>query len=98
MSLRQPQVRPLVRGKAGCPVECGAKISVSLVAGVSFVDRISWDAYNESLDLVAQIEAYRRRFGHSPASVHVDQTVRTVVIATAKGFVSQGHPWGLLGR
>ena len=68
VSLSQPHVRPIVRGKAGCPVEFGAKISVSLVEGVSFVDRISWEAYNESLDLVGQIEAYRRRFGHYPAA------------------------------
>jgi len=44
---------------------------------MSFVDRISWNAYNESMDLLEQIEAYRRRFGHYPASVHVDQIYRT---------------------
>jgi IS5 family transposase len=77
VSLSQPHVRPIVRGKAGTPVEFGAKISVSLVEGVSFVDRISWDAYNESLDFVQQIDAFRRRFGHDPASIHVDQIYRT---------------------
>ena len=77
VSLSQPHVRPIVRGKAGTPVEFGAKLSVSLVDGVSFVDRISWDAYNESLDLVQQIDAFRRRFGHDPTSVHVDQIYRT---------------------
>jgi hypothetical protein len=77
VSISQPHVRPIVRGKAGCPVEFGAKISVSVVDGVSFVDRISWDAYNESRDLVKQIDAFRRRFGHDPASVHVDQIYRT---------------------
>jgi len=50
VSLSQPHVRPIVRGKAGTPVEFGAKISVSVVEGVSFIDRISWDAYNESMD------------------------------------------------
>jgi hypothetical protein len=77
VSLSQPHVRPIVRGKAGTPVEFGAKISVSLVDGVSFVDRISWEAYNESMDVVQQIDAFRRRFGHDPASVHVDQIYRT---------------------
>jgi len=77
VSISQPHVRPIVRGKAGTAVEFGAKISVSVVDGVSFVDRISWDAYNESGDLVHQLEAYRRRFGHNPASVHVDQIYRT---------------------
>jgi hypothetical protein len=77
VSISQPHVRPIVRGKAGTPVEFGAKISVSLVDGVSFVDRISWEAYNESMDVVQQIEAFHRRFGHDPASVHVDQIYRT---------------------
>lgn len=77
VSIRQPHVRPIIRGKAGSEVEFGAKISVSLVNGMSFVDRISWEAYNESGDLLAQIEAYRRRFGHDPASVHADKIYRT---------------------
>jgi len=77
VSITQPHVRPIIRGKAGSEVEFGAKVSVSLVDGMSFVDRISWEAYNESGDLVGQIEAYRRRFGHDPASVHADKIYRT---------------------
>ena len=63
VSVSQPHVRPIKRGKAGAATEFGAKISASLIDGVSFVDRISWDAYNETGDLVGQIEAYRTRFG-----------------------------------
>jgi hypothetical protein len=70
-------VRPIKRGKAGAATEFGAKISASLIDGVSFVDRISWDAYNETGDLVGQIEAYRTRFGHYPESVHADKIYRT---------------------
>ena len=77
VSISQPHVRPMVRGKVKNPVEFGAKISVSLVDGFSFVDRISWDAYNESADLIAQIERYYRRFGYYPESVHVDRIYRT---------------------
>jgi len=97
VSLSQPHVRPIVRGKAGTPVEFGAKISVSVVDGVSFVDRISWDAYNESVDLVQQIDAYRRRFGHDPASVHVDQIYRTREnrrYCASKGIRLSGPPLG----
>ncbi len=97
VSLSQPHVRPIVRGKAGTPVEFGAKISVSVVDGVSFVDRISWDAYNESGDLVQQIEAYRRRFGHDPASVHVDQIYRTREnrrYCASRGIRLSGPPLG----
>jgi IS5 family transposase len=77
VSLYQPHVRPIVRGKVKSPVEFGAKISVSLVNGFSFVDTLSWDAFNESGDLVSQVEAYRRRFGFYPASVHADKIYRT---------------------
>ena len=45
VSISQPHVRPIVRGKAGAEVEFGAKISVSCVEGMCFVDRLSWDAY-----------------------------------------------------
>jgi transposase, IS5 family len=41
-----------------------------------FVDRISWDGYNESVELVEQIEAYHQRFGQYPASVHADHIDR----------------------
>lgn len=77
VSVSQPHVRPIKRGKAGSATEFGAKISASLVNGVSFVDRISWDAYNESGDLISQIEKYRKRFGHYPESVHADKIYQT---------------------
>ncbi len=57
VSISQPHVRPIVRGNAGHSVEFGANISVSLVDGISFVDRIGWDTYSESLDLVERMEA-----------------------------------------
>jgi plasmid stabilization system protein ParE len=77
VSLSQPHVRPIVRGKAGRPVEFGAKISLSVVDGMCFLDRLSWDAYNESQDLITQIEAYHKRFGVYPESVHADKIYRT---------------------
>jgi hypothetical protein len=77
VSISQPHVRPIVRGKAGSKVEFGAKLSVSLVNGFSFVDRISWDNFNESCDLISQIEDYYNRFGCYPESVHADQIYRT---------------------
>lgn len=72
VNIAQPHIRPIVRGKAGKEVEFGAKISVSLVDGYSYLDRISWDAYNEGTDLKAQIEAYRERFGCYPEWVSAD--------------------------
>jgi len=77
VSLYQPHVRPIVRGKAKSAVEFGAKVSISLVDGFSFVEKIGWDAYNESCDLIEQIKQYHQRFGCYPESVHVDQIYRT---------------------
>ncbi len=77
VSISQPHVRPIKRGKAGRDTEFGAKLSLSVIDGFSFVDRLSWDNYNESLDLIEQIETYHRRFGFYPESVHADQIYRT---------------------
>lgn len=77
VSLYQPHVRPIVRGKVKSPVEFGAKISISLVEGFSFVDVLSWDAYNESGDLRDQIESYHRRYGYYPEVVLADKIYRT---------------------
>ncbi len=77
VSISQPHVRPIKRGKAGRDTEFGAKLSLSVVDGFSFVDRLSWDNYNEGLDLVDQIKRYHRRFGFYPESVHVDKIYRT---------------------
>ncbi|VVS94181.1 IS5 family transposase [Desulfoluna spongiiphila] len=77
ININQPHVRPIKRGKAGRDTEFGAKLSVSLVDGYAFVDRISWDNFNENQDLVRQIERYKKRFGVYPKSVHVDQIYRT---------------------
>jgi len=97
VSISQPHVRPIIRGKAGSDVEFGAKVSVSLVDGMSFVDRISWEAYNESGDLVEQIETYRRRFGHDPSSVHADKIYRTrenLRYCKSRGIRLSGPPLG----
>ena len=77
VSISQPHVRPIKRGKAGRDTEFGAKLSLSVVDRFSFVDRLSWDNYNEGLDLIGQIEAYKHRFGFYPESVHVDKIYRT---------------------
>ncbi len=77
VSVWKPHVRPIVRGKAGCPVEFGAKLSISVIEGMSFVDRLSFDAYNESGDMIGQAVAYHRRMGFWPASIHADKIYRT---------------------
>ena len=58
-------------------IEFGAKVSLSLIEGISFIDRINWNAYSESGDLKTQIDHYRKRFRHYPEFVHADKIYRT---------------------
>jgi hypothetical protein len=76
VSLAQPHIRPIVRGKAGKTVEFGAKLSASCFEGYVFLDRISWDNFNEAGDLKAQVEAFKNFTGYYPESVHVDKIYR----------------------
>jgi hypothetical protein len=76
VSLSKPHVRPIVRGKASADVEFGAKLSVSVIEGKTYLDRISWDAYNEGGDLQAQAEAFKKRTGAYPESIHADKAYR----------------------
>jgi len=77
VSLTQPHLRPIVRGKAGKNTEFGAKLSASSFEGYVFLDRISWDNFNESGDLITQVEAFKEFTGHDPESIHADQIYRT---------------------
>jgi hypothetical protein len=42
------------------------------VGGFSFLDTISWDAFNEGSHLTEYVEGYRLRFGFYPAKVLAD--------------------------
>lgn len=77
VSLTQPHIRPLVRGKAGKPTEFGAKLSVSCVDNYVFLDRISWENFNESGDLKTQVEKFKETYGCYPESVHADRIYQT---------------------
>lgn len=76
VSLSQPWIRPIVRGKAGKPVEFGAKLDISVVDGFTRLEYMSFDAYNESTTLKQTIERYRERTGHYPARVLADKIYR----------------------
>lgn len=79
VSIHQPHVRPIVRGKAGARVEFGSKLHLSLVDGFAFLDTISWDAFHEGSHLPEYVENYRSRFGFYPEKVLADQLYCTRV-------------------
>ena len=66
VNLRQPYIRPIVRGKAKAPVEFGIKLDISVVNGLVRLEHQSFDAYNESEQLKQEIERYRQRYGYYP--------------------------------
>ena len=77
ISIFQPHVRPIVRGKAGARIEFGGKIGVSVVDGYAYIDHHSWDAYNESADFDTHIPLYEERFGRKPRRFFADKTCMT---------------------
>ena len=72
VNIYQPHVRAIPRGKDKHGIEFGAKLGVSEVCGFSRIDRISWEAYSESKDLVLQVENYKKLFGYYPEVVLAD--------------------------
>ncbi len=76
VSLSQPHVRPIMRGKARQTTEFGAKLAVSCIGKYVFLDKIRWDNFNESGDLKSQVEKYKELTGYYPESVHVDKIYR----------------------
>ena len=47
VSLSKPHLRPIVRGKEVKSVEFGAKVNSILVDGISFIEKVSFNAFNE---------------------------------------------------
>lgn len=73
VSIHQPHIRPMVRGKQGKNVEFGAKINVSLQEGFARIDQLDFEAFNEGVCLVSQIERFKKLNGHYPDVVLTDQ-------------------------
>jgi transposase, IS5 family len=88
VSISQPHVRPIVRGKVSQRVEFGAKISASHVDGFILLDRFSWDAYNETFDLEGQAEAFRQRFGQHSRRQDLSDTGQPPTTRGARSAVS----------
>lgn len=80
VSLSQPWVRPIVRGKTNAAVEFGAKVSISMVDGYAYVECLNWNAYNEGATLMETAEKYRRDNGFYPERMRNNNTNRAVTI------------------
>lgn len=77
VSISQPYIRPIVRGKAKSPTEFGAKFDMSIDDhGMARIEKLSFDAYNENEVLQDAVERYKERTGHYPEKVLVDKIYR----------------------
>jgi hypothetical protein len=76
VNLRQPHVRPIVRGKVKAPVEFGQKISISVVDGYTFIEKQSWDNFSEGITLIESTEKYKERHGVYPKAILADKAYR----------------------
>jgi hypothetical protein len=76
VSVSQPHVRPIVRGKARGEVEFGQKLSLSIVDGFTFIENQSWENFAEGITLKDSVEKYRERHGAYPEALLADKTYR----------------------
>lgn len=70
VSIDQPHVRPIVRGKAGASVEFGAKIAASLVSDYAHIESMNWDNFNEAKTLKQRMRNQASFDGERVGSFH----------------------------
>ena len=63
VSVNKPYVRPIVRGKEIKKVEFGAKCNNILIDGMSFIEKLSFNAFNEDTRLVHCVKLAEKLFG-----------------------------------
>jgi hypothetical protein len=77
VSIEQPHVHPIVRGKRPDPTEFGQKLHLSVVDGYVYLEQTAWNNYNESTDLRACVAEYYRRFECLPSAILADKIYQT---------------------
>ena len=77
VSLSQPWVRPIVRGKAHANTEFGSKLHISLVDGYARIERLDFEPFNESEDFWWAVTRYRERYGCYPERILADKIYRS---------------------
>ena len=101
VSLSKPHLRPIVRGKEVKSVEFGAKVNNILVDGISFIEKLSFNAFNEGTRLMHCLKMHKRLFGVEAKKVGGDtgyagtenrDYCKENGIQTS--FVKRGRPFG----
>jgi hypothetical protein len=77
VSISQPWLRPIVRGKADAPVEFGAKVATARIGGFSFIMHMDYENFTEAQYLKESAEEYKRIFGFYPKAIIGDKVYGT---------------------
>ena len=96
-SLHMPFIRPIVRGKANAAVEFGAKLAISVVDGYTYMEELSFDAYNEGDTLIDSVKRYQKKFRVYPQAVIADKIYRNrknIRYCNERGIRLSGPPLG----
>jgi len=73
VSIAQPHIRPIVRGKEHAPTEFGSKVAIGMVGGYAFITDITWENVAEASLLPKAAEQYKSMFGFYPESIIGDR-------------------------
>ena len=100
VSVSKPYVRPIVRGKEAKNVEFGAKCNNILVDGISFIEKLSFNAFNEGSRLSHCIKMHKRLFGVDVKKVGGDTSYAGTAnrdlckeLEIQTSFVKRGKPF-----
>ena len=100
VSVNKPYVRPIVRGKEIKKVEFGAKCNNILVDGISFIEKLSFNAFNEGTRLEHCIKMHKRLFGEDVKKVGGDTSYAGTAnrdlckeLKIQTSFVKRGKPF-----
>ena len=99
VSVSKPYVRPIVRGKEVKPVEFGAKCNNIQVDGISFIEKLSFNAFNEGTRLAHSIKMHKRLFKVDVKKIGGDTGYAGTVnrdlckeLGIQTSFVNRGRP------
>ena len=100
VSVSKPYVRPIVRGKEVKNVEFGAKCNNILVDGISFIEKLSFNAFSEGMRLPHCIKMHKRLFGVDAKKVGGDTSYAGTAnrdlckeLNIQTSFVKRGKPF-----
>lgn len=98
VSLYKPYIRPIVRGKVNKLVEFGAKVHISQVDQINFIEHLSFNAFHEGIRMKKSIRNHISRFGMCRAyagdKIYANRANRkhTATKGIITSFVPVGRP------